>query len=1054
MKSSSFLYLPAFILTICSQQLTAQQLPIKPARTIEFNTDEGSYIDLDISPDGRTIVFGLLGDLYTVPATGGKASQLTHGMALKTSPVFAPDGKKIAYNSDRTGDSRITVLDLKSGALQTVDPGHSHWFQRLLWSPNSRSVIAGNTAYMLSGGSQAFKSDVLRFSADGQDFYSISADTLYRVHLPTDSGTAFAILPAPFPFNACLSPDARSLVYLADTAGGKCLIGLNLADHSSRILVRQLFKADYRGWFTPHYAFSPDSKSIYIAFKGKIHQIGVQNGEDRIIPFSADVKADLGKLDYNTFRVTHSPIKIRYTRSANASPDGKKLVFTALNRIYIMNLPKGKPKILVRQACSQYQPCWSPDGKWIAYISWCDTAGGYLWKVPAKGGKPIRLTSVAGEYQRPCWSPDSKAIAVIKGGSPASRDQRKLYARGGGIPRLGERDDIGIGQLQLVASNGNIVSPLVDSVPLWNQLSFSSDGSRLFYQPFFQNIGKTPYGALLVSTGVASKETKIAAIGQSGFFTEFNPSPDGNYMAFTLDEDLYLMRLNPGGDPVLVYDQEKGTRAIRIGDGVDPHWEQGGKVLSWSYANKFYRIAPGKVVRLAEQKDTTAIRPDQAVSLDLTAPQNYAHGTVVLKNVRIITMRGNQVIEQGTIVIRDGRFAAVGRSSAIKVPTGAKVIDLSGKTVIPGFVDLHLHMYLPPNVFPQQGWMYLINLAYGVTTARDPSSSYDSFGYSELLQTGHMLGPRLYSSGRAIRFGDGVSRFDGLQDAADVVAQRKTMGGTFMKQYALPTRMQHEWLLLASEAAVLNMTNEGGTMGWMQVLGMIKDGSSGVEHNPDWWDTYKDVTTFVANSGTYFTPTLQVTPEDHAAKQYFNRVYWHHPDAKLARFMLRDDAWFGPVGNGHESYKWITTGEPKDTTTAGFLYAAQVDARILHAGGRVTLGSHGNDEGIGVHNELWALQMGGISNMQALQAATIMGAEGLGIQKDVGSIEPGKIADLIILNSNPLDDIHNSRDIQYVMKDGVLYDGNTLDELWPLKRKCPQWRFNGSGANEPGTMQE
>jgi Tol biopolymer transport system component len=1025
----------------------AQELPIKPARTISFTTDEGSYMNVDVSADGKTLLFDLLGDLYSVPSTGGNATQLTRGIALNVRPVWSPDGKEIAYMSDISGSFHLNVRDRAGTFRRVLGASDRALYYGLdpVWMPDHNYIAIGGSVFTVAGGKISPDTKIkspIRVSPNGQFVYGLDSGRLFIYDHASKTKKPISLLLAPFR-GAALSPDARWWCYIADSNAKKCLIIEDLVNNTSRILVPALIEKDPR--YNPeipdqHFSFSPDSKCVFIGYGGKIHRINIERGNDQVIPFTATVKSDLGALDYNTFRVLHDAVKVRYTRSANASPDGRHLMFTALDKLYTMDLPSGKAHPLVAQAVAQFQPIYSPDGQWIAYVSWCDTAGGAVWRVSAAGGKPEQLTHIAGQYQRPAWSPDGSLIAVVSG-----------------IPKLGDRDDPGIGKLELIPVNGNPVSIIDDSVPLWNQLSFSPDGRRITYTPKYRSWLRQGESEIpqLVSRNVEGGDLQIVAIGEDiTVYKQKAISPDGRYIVYSADEDLYLVPVCPLTEHMEVSVSKGPFAAIRFAAGVDPYWEKGGKVLCWTYGNQFYRINPDKIIAAAEkvphEKEGLApsnanfievgVNPDEVVNMNITMPDLYGHGVLALRDVRIITIHGDKVIEHGTILIKDGRITAVGSVAAISIPVGAKILDLPGTTVMPGLVDVHLHMRVPPNVFPQQSWMFLINLAYGVTTARDPSLSFDSFGYAELLESGQMIGPRLYTVGHCVRIPDGVLRFDNPEDARAVVHERAILGGTEIKQYTLPSRLQREWLLLACREAGLNMTNEGDFYPILQ-LGMIKDGSSGVEHNPVWGDVYKDVTSFVAASGSYITPTLQVCYGAEMAKEYFKFKYWHQPDAKLERFTFSDTSQKTPTTNGAEFLEMIVHAQPKDTLNPGFLSPAKIDADILHKGGRLALGAHGNDEGIGSQNELWALQMGGISNMEALRAATIVGAEALGIQQDVGSIEIGKIADLILLNKNPLDDIHNSREIRDVMKDGILYDGNTLDVLWPFYKKCPEWRF-------------
>jgi len=1072
-KFNKYLFLWCLICTFFSEPAIcfSQQLPIQPARVISFSTDEGSMMNVDVSPDGRTILFDLLGDLYTVASTGGHATQLTRGMALNSRPVWSPDGKRIAYISDGSGDYRLNVRNT-TGSFHAVFGRLNESVDHLcneIWTPDGNYVTAeclflgdhvsrGGVIYGLAGGETFIpvrSRNLLRFSPDGKLLYYLDSgrvfhyDCFTKIKTPFSSVLNLHVSPdfgSDGSWNAALSPDTHWLAYVADSNGKTCLVTRNLLNGEERLLVASLYPQFplYGERFMQHFSFSYDSKSLFIGYGGKIHRIEVETGTNRVIPFIADVKSDAGPFDYNSFRAVHDSVRVRYTRSANASPDGKQLVFSALNRLYVMNLPNGKAHVLVNQSLSQYQPVYSPDGKWIAYVSWCDTNGGYLWRVPASGGKPEQLTTIAGQYQRPTWSPDGSVIAVVKA-----------------VPKLLNRDSWGSGEIQLISVKGGGIRVIQDSIPLWNHLTFSADGRMIIYEPYYNGHDRSQghLSSKLVSRNLDGGGQQVLAVGIRDWEETENiqhrtVSPNGRFFVYAMGEDLYLVPTCSLIQPTVLYDLTQPAAAygqvgkqrlsvIQFAKGVDPFWEKGGKILSWSYGNKFYRVDPEKIVAAAQKKSAlvpsdsntkVAVSPDQVITMSVTVPKGTAHGIIALRNTRIITMRGTKVLEHGTIIIKDGRIICVGPTALVLIPKGAKVLDLAGTTVMPGFVDMHLHMHLPPDVFPQQSWMYLINLAYGVTTARDPKSTYDSYGYKELLESGQMIGPRLFSSGSAVP--SGFMNVGTLDDARSIVSKRALMGGTLIKQYELPTRRQRQWLAVASREAKLDMTNEGG-FDFMEQIGMMKDGSTGVEHAPHWPDLYKDLITFIARSGTYLTPTLQAGYPDLGMDKYENYLYWHEPDSKLRRFM--------PV----PCLKEIVNTIPKDTTEAGLMYPTLTYARIRKQGGRVLLGSHGNNEGIGVHNELWALQSGGLTNMEALQAATILGAEGLGVQKDLGSLEVGKIADLIVLNKNPLDDIHNSREIRYVMKDGIFYDGDTLDEIWPEKKKCPEWCYTPQYGRGP-----
>jgi imidazolonepropionase-like amidohydrolase len=391
---------------------------------------------------------------------------------------------------------------------------------------------------------------------------------------------------------------------------------------------------------------------------------------------------------------------------------------------------------------------------------------------------------------------------------------------------------------------------------------------------------------------------------------------------------------------------------------------------------------------------------------------------VAYRGARIVTMKGDEVIENGTLLVEGNRIKAVGASVA--VPPGARTVDVAGRTIVPGFIDEHAHLhYSTLDIFPQRPWKYAANLAYGVTTTHDPSAStHEAFGQSEMVEAGLMTGPRIYSTGFILYGADSAQRalIESLDDARKHVRRLKSLGAFSVKSYMQPRREQRQWIIQAAREEGMLVVPEGG--GDLENdMSMVLDGHTTIEHSLPQTPLYNDIVTLFSRSKTAYTPTLLVAYGGLSGDKWFHQHYELWKDERLQR--VTPQAVIDSLGR----IRSVMATDPADWHHVDVAANAK---KIADAGGRVCLGGHGQMQGLGPHWEVWAFVQGGMSPLQALRVATRWPAESLGIDKELGSLEAGKLADFMVLTANPLEKIENSETIELVVKNGQAYDPKAL----------------------------
>jgi imidazolonepropionase-like amidohydrolase len=310
-----------------------------------------------------------------------------------------------------------------------------------------------------------------------------------------------------------------------------------------------------------------------------------------------------------------------------------------------------------------------------------------------------------------------------------------------------------------------------------------------------------------------------------------------------------------------------------------------------------------------------------------------------------------------------------------------------------------------------------------------------------MVKAGNMVGPRIFSTGIILYGADADFKavINNIDDARSAIRRTKAFGAFSVKSYNQPRREQSQQIIEAAREERMMVVPEGGSF-FFHNMAMMLDGHTGIEHNMPVAPLYSDVTTLWAHSQSGYTPTLIVCYGATSGENYWYQHTNVWEDKKLLKYTPRSV--IDPRSRHREMI-------PEEEWENGYILASKSVKKMNDAGVKINLGAHGQLQGLGAQWELWMLQQGGMTNMEALRAATLNGAHYLGLDSSIGSLEKGKLADLIVLDKNPLENIRNSNTVHYTMINGRLFDTETMNEIgnYDKKRSAFYWESGKSGSN-------